>query len=175
MPILKTEYNSSCSHHYHHLHHLQRLTSSSFRSHLGTEAGAQMLSEWNQAVGRLSIQVSAFPNPYASPYLSVPSRYVSNHIGPTIFISTVFKWNASMDTEDLCCCLVAKLCPTLCNPLDCSPPGSSIHGILQARILECITISFSRRYSWPRDQSHVSCIGRRILYHWAIRKAHLRH
>ena len=116
MPILKTEYNSSCSHHYHHLHHLQRLTSSSFGSHLGTEAGAQMLSEWNQAVGSLSIQVSAFPNPYASPYLSAPSRYISSHIGPTIFISTVFKQNASMDTKDLCCCLVAKLCPTLATP-----------------------------------------------------------
>ena len=116
MPILKTEYNSSCSHHYHHLHHLQRLTSSSFGSHLGTEAGAQVLSEWNQAVGSLSIQVSAFPNPYASPYLSAPSRYISSHIGPTIFISTVFKQNASMDTKDLCCCLVAKLCPTLATP-----------------------------------------------------------
>lgn len=47
MLILKTEYNSSCSHHYYHLHHLQRLTSSSFGSHLGTEAGAQMFSERN--------------------------------------------------------------------------------------------------------------------------------
>ena len=39
---------------------------------------------------------------------------------------------------------VAQLCPTLCNPVDCSPPGSSVHGILQARILEWVAISFSR-------------------------------
>ena len=40
--------------------------------------------------------------------------------------------------------LVAKLCPTLCDPMDCSPPGSSVHGIFQARILEWVDISFSR-------------------------------
>ena len=43
-----------------------------------------------------------------------------------------------------CCCLVAQLCLTLCDPRDCSPPGSSVHGIVQARILEWVTISFSR-------------------------------
>ena len=42
------------------------------------------------------------------------------------------------------CCLVAKLCLTLCNPMDCSPPGSSVHGISQARILEWVSIPFSR-------------------------------
>ena len=42
-------------------------------------------------------------------------------------------------------------CPALCNPMDCSPPGSSVHGIFQARILECVAISFSRRSSQPRD------------------------
>ena len=60
---------------------------------------------------------------------------------------------------------------TLCDPMDCSPPGSSIHRISQARILERIAISFSRGPSWPRDQTHVSCTGRRILYHWATREA----
>ena len=48
-------------------------------------------------------------------------------------------------------CLVSKLCPTLCNPRDCSPPGSSVHGILQARILEWKAIPFFRRSSQPRD------------------------
>ena len=43
--------------------------------------------------------------------------------------------------------LVAQSCPTLCNPMDCSPPGSSVHGILQARILEYVTISFDRGFS----------------------------
>ena len=60
--------------------------------------------------------------------------------------------------------LVAQSCPTLCDSMDCSPPGSSVHGILQARILEWAAIPFSRRSSPPRDQTPVSCIGRRILY-----------
>ena len=46
---------------------------------------------------------------------------------------------------------VAQSCPTLCDPVDCSPPGSSVHGILQARILEWVAISFSRESSGPRD------------------------
>ena len=49
-------------------------------------------------------------------------------------------------------------CPTLCNPMDYSPPDSSVHGILQARILEWVAISFSRESSRPRDGTHVSCI-----------------
>ena len=56
---------------------------------------------------------------------------------------------------------VAELCPTLCDPMDCSPPGSSVHGILQARILEWVAISFSRGSSQPRDQTQVSCIAGR--------------
>ena len=48
---------------------------------------------------------------------------------------------------------VAQSCPTLCNPMDCSLPGSSLHGILQARVLEWVAISISRGSSWPRDQT----------------------
>ena len=55
--------------------------------------------------------------------------------------------------------------------MDCSPPGSSVHGISQARILEWIAISFSRGYSCPCDQTHISCFGRQILYHRATREA----
>ena len=62
--------------------------------------------------------------------------------------------------------LVAQLYPTLCNPMDCSPPGCSIHGILQARILEWVVISFSRGFSRLRDWIHISCICRSVLYHW---------
>ena len=64
-----------------------------------------------------------------------------------------------------CCYLVAKSCPSLCYPMDCSPTGSSVHGILQVRILEWVAISFSRGSSRSEDWTHVSCIGRRILYH----------
>ena len=57
--------------------------------------------------------------------------------------------------------------------MDCSLPGSSVHGISQARRLEWVAISFSRGSSWPRDRTHVSCIGRWwVLYHWATREAH---
>ena len=63
--------------------------------------------------------------------------------------------------------------PTLCNPMDYSPSGSSVHGIFQARILEWIAISSSRRSSQSRNQTCVSYIGRLILYHWATRKPRL--
>ena len=59
-------------------------------------------------------------------------------------------------------------CQTLYNPMHCSPPGSSVHGILQARILEWVAIPFSRGPSQPRDRtciSYVSCIGKQALYH----------
>ena len=61
------------------------------------------------------------------------------------------------------CVLVTQLCPTLSKPMDCSPPGSSDHGVLQVRILEWVPIPFSRGYSQLRDQSQVFC--RWILYH----------
>ena len=59
---------------------------------------------------------------------------------------------------------VAQLCPTLCDPTDCSLPGSSIHGIFQARVLEWVAVSFSRESSQSRDLTQVSCIaGRRFM------------
>ena len=61
-------------------------------------------------------------------------------------------------------------CPTFCDPMDCSPPGSSVHEILQARILEWVAMSSSRGSSLPRDRiciSYVSYIGRWVLYHWS--------
>ena len=64
---------------------------------------------------------------------------------------------------------VAQLCPTVCDPVDCSPLSSSIHGILQARILEWVAISFPRVFSQPRDQTQVSCIAGRCFNLWATR------
>ena len=68
-------------------------------------------------------------------------------------------------------CLVAQLCPTLCGPVDCSPPGSSVQGIFQARILEWVAISSSRGSTQLRDHTCISCIDRQILYHWATWEA----
>ena len=62
---------------------------------------------------------------------------------------------------------------TLCNPMDCSPPGSSVHGILQARILEWVAMPFSRGSSWPRDWTCNLLHCRQILYHWATREARI--
>ena len=61
--------------------------------------------------------------------------------------------------------LVIQSCPTLCNLMDCSPPGSSVHGILQARILEWVTIPFSRGSSQPRDWTQVSFIADNFCSH----------
>ena len=86
-----------------------------------------------------------------------------------------------MDTYIYICILYALLLFShwvvwlFCDPVDCSQLGSSIHGISQARRLKQVAISFSRGSSQPRDWtcvSCVSCIGRRILYHWATREAH---
>ena len=63
--------------------------------------------------------------------------------------------------------LVSQSCLTLCHPMDCSLPGSSVHGILQVRMLEWVAISFSRASSWPRD----ACIAGRLFTIWATREA----
>ena len=66
--------------------------------------------------------------------------------------------------------LVTQSCLTLFDPMDCSPPGSSLHGILQARILEWVAIPFSRAFSWSRDWTWVSCITGRFFTIWATRE-----
>ena len=91
----------------------------------------------------------------------------SNYSGICVLgtLSTSPYWSA---------CSLAQSCLALRNPSDCSHPGSSVHGILPARILEWVAISFSRRYSWLRDWTHVSCVScidRCIFYHWATWKA----
>ena len=58
---------------------------------------------------------------------------------------------------------VAQSCLTLCDPMDCSLPGSSVHGIFQARVLEWVAISFSRRPSQPKNRTWVSCIADRCF------------
>ena len=69
-----------------------------------------------------------------------------------------------------CCCIVPQSCLTLCNPMDYSSPGSSVHGIFQERILEWVAVSYSRGSPQPRDRTCISCVGRRIPYLWAIRE-----
>ena len=61
----------------------------------------------------------------------------------------------------VCACVHVQLCLILCDPVNCSPSGSSVHGIFQARTLEWVAITFSKGSSQPRDQTHISC-----LLHW---------
>ena len=90
-------------------------------------------------------------------------------IGSHTYYSEIFSHNIAWKSESE----VVQSCPTLCNPMACSLPGFSVHGIFQARILEWVTISISRRSSQPRDRTCISFIDRWILYLWTTRKAHL--
>ena len=62
-----------------------------------------------------------------------------------------------------CSCLVTKSCPAPCDPLDCSPPGSCVSGIFQARTLKWVGISFSRGSSWPRDRPRSPALAGRFF------------
>ena len=72
-------------------------------------------------------------------------------------------------------CLITQSYQTLCDPMDCSPPGSSVHGIPQARILERVAMPSPRGSSQPRDLTHVSRIAGRFFTIWATREAPVNH
>ena len=91
----------------------------------------------------------------------IPPRKTGYFVTRYVHLYMLIKWDSISE--------VAQSCPTLCNPMDCSLPGFSIHGILQARILECVTISFSRGSSPPRDWTRVSHIAGRRFDLWATR------
>ena len=78
---------------------------------------------------------------------------------------------ASKATDMFCACLVSQLCLTLCNLMDCSPPGSSVHGILQATRLKWVAMPSSRGSSQPRDRTQVSHIAGGFFTSWATREA----
>ena len=71
----------------------------------------------------------------------------------------------TMTSSEPSACKYAPSCPTVRNPRGCSPPGSSVHGISQARILEQVAVSFSRGSSPSRDGTYISRIAMQILYH----------
>ena len=81
--------------------------------------------------------------------------WVVEKLFQSVFSSKIVLWSDYvLETFIL---MHAELCLTLCKAMDCSLPGSSVHGILQARILEWVATPFSRGSSWPRDQTHVFC------------------
>ena len=109
---------------------------------------------------------------------SMTSLYICHPAYLTYMQSTSYKmpgWmNHKLDSRLESERKVAQSCPTLCNSMDCSLPGSSLHGILQARVLEWVAISFSWGSSWPRDQTQVSRIPGRHFNLWATREAQSR-
>ena len=76
-----------------------------------------------------------------------------------------------MDMRECVCAHWLSRVQLFCKLMDCSLPGSYVHEILQATTLEWVAISFSRGSSRPRDGTHVSCINRWLLYHWAVGEA----
>ena len=87
---------------------------------------------------------------------------VASHPHLHLVLSVFWIW-AFLIGASCILCLVAQSCPTLCDPMDCSPPGFSVHGISQARILEWIATSFSRGSSLPRDRTQVCHIAGRFF------------
>ena len=122
----------------------------------------QMLAIW-----------SLVPLPFLKPaWTSGSSRftyavYIHTHTHTHIYIYTHTHTHTHIY---ICVCAKSlQLCPTLCNPMDCSPPGSSVHRILQTGVLERVTMPSSRGSFQPRDGtrvSYVSCIGRLALYYY---------
>ena len=69
------------------------------------------------------------------------------------------------------CYLCDQSCLTLCDPMDCSLPGSTVHGLLKARLLEWVAMPFCRRWSWSMDWTQLSCMAGRLFTGWATRGA----
>ena len=134
-----------------------------------SEKNCPMLSNTLQA--RKSLQQpdeqdSAFPNSFLCLKYRVsdpPKRLERNMLGT----------GSSMIGVCVCVCvcvcarvrMCAQSCLTLCDPMDCSSPGSFVHGVLQARILKWVAISFSRESSWPSNQIRLSSISRDHIVH----------
>ena len=94
--------------------------------------------------------------------LQVVDQFFEHHLLKRLsFLHCIFLPPLSKISE------VAQSCLTICDPMDCSPPGFSVHGSFQARVLEWAVISFSRGSSWFRDQTQVSCIAGRFFTIWS--------
>ena len=100
------------------------------------------------------------------------SIVINNKFNPLSWYTKTYNDILSLSCAVLC--LVTQSCLTLCDPMDCSPPGSSIYEIFQATILEWVPMSFSRGFSQPRDRIWVSCIAGRLFTVWATKEAHCR-
>ena len=117
----------------------------------------RMWGNWNSYIFLLEVWVgSTLLDNYLVVFIKLNIRILYDTLIPLLWVSEV-----------------AQSCPTLCNMMDGSPPGSSVHGILQARILEWVAISFFKGPSRHRDRTQVSHIGDRHFNLWATREANV--
>ena len=114
----------------------------------------------NTGVGSLSLLQGIFLTQGSNPGLPHCKRWILYQLSHKGSPDGKVKWSE-----------VAQSCLTLWDPMDYSLPGSSLHGILQARVLEWVAISFSRGSSRPRDRTQVYCIPGRCFNLWATREA----
>ena len=126
-------------------------------THGGNEGGTQLLNFNETEYFCLNFKEENFP------------RWVA-----WLVSSTRKRWDLNLRLSEKSSLIVhAQSCATLCDPIDWSLRGSSVHRISQTGILEWAAISSSRGSSQPRDQTHVSCAGKWILYCWATWGAEL--
>ena len=117
------------------------------------------------------------PTPFSKGKLNFIHWCFPSHLQESLGFSHLFNFFYIYVCVCVCVCVCNELVShaQVCNPMDYHLPDCSVHGILQARILEWIAFSFSRESFQPRDQIHIFCnfcIGRQILYHWATWNLH---
>ena len=145
--------------------HLQSLRRPFLKTVVGNDPN---FSQASHGFSPSSLKVCG-PNPLAGWQhgLALCPRYSRHSVKGAEWVNGwVACWNSRSADSCLCMCAESlQSCLNLCNSMDCSPPASYVHRILQARILEWVVISSSRGSPWPRDWTRVSCIGRWVLYH----------
>ena len=131
---------------------------------------AEWCEKWTIQHCRLEGSVTGLWGQASTQWVALPRQ----HSWACQWISALHRrrrWTAVMASWSMCMCILSRFSHVrlfLFEPMDCSPPGTSIHGILQARILEWVAMPSSRGSSQPRDQiciSYVCCICRQVLYH----------
>ena len=116
------------------------------------------------------------PMNHSTPGLPVHHQLLFAYYGLCCYEHLCANFCVSLFLILLGACVPAKSlqsCPILCDPMNCSLPGSSVHGILQVRLLEWVAMPSSRGSSWPRDQTQISCsccIAGRFFTVWATNK-----
>ena len=126
------------------------------------------LSNPGMELGFPALQANSLPTGLpGSPYCNLSTHKISRKINYNIKEETI-----NFICTSMCVCVLSRLSyPTLCDPMDCSPPGSSVHRISEARIPAWVAISSPWGSSPPRDQTRAPCTCGRILHHWATWEA----